>query len=86
MNGEQKRAVPDRGQVTGGFSPSVDLISSVIAGLLIGLALDWWLGTRPVFTIIGVVAGFGSGFFKLWNYSATLEEQAKERIRGNRYS
>jgi ATP synthase protein I len=75
--------VPDRRAVTGGFTPSVDLISSVVAGLLIGLALDWWLGTRPVFAIIGAVAGFGSGFYKLWRYSAVLEELAKDRERGN---
>ena len=75
--------VPDRRSVTGGFSPGVDLISSVVAGLLIGLGLDWWLGTGPVITIIGSIAGFGSGFYKLWRFSAVLEEQAKERRRGS---
>lgn len=74
--------VPDRSAITGGFSPSVDLISSVIAGLLIGLALDWWLGTRPIFIVVGTIAGFGSGFYKLWRHSAVLEELAKERKRG----
>jgi F0F1-type ATP synthase assembly protein I len=75
--------VPDPTAVTGAFSPGVDFISSVIAGLLLGLGLDWWLDTRPVFVIIGVVAGFISGFLKLWRYSALMEEQAKERTRGN---
>ena len=60
----------------------MDLISSVVAGLLLGLGLDWWLGTAPVFVIIGIIAGFGSGFYKLWQLSAVLEEQAKERKRG----
>ena len=77
------RIVPDRAAVTGGFSSGVDLISSIVAGLLVGLGLDWWLGTRPVFIVIGALAGFGSGFYKLWRYSATLEEQAKERKRGS---
>jgi F0F1-type ATP synthase assembly protein I len=75
--------VPDRRSVTGGFSSGVDLISSVVAGLLIGLGLDWWLGTGPVFTILGGIAGFSSGFYKLWRFSAVLEEQAKERRRGS---
>ncbi len=74
--------VPEKRSVTGGFSSGVDLISSVVAGLLLGLGLDWWLGTSPVFTIVGIVAGFGSGFYKLWQHSAVLEEQAKERRRG----
>ena len=75
--------VPDRRSITGGFSSGVDLISSVVAGLLLGLGLDWWLGTEPVFVVIGIIAGFGSGFFKLWRLSAVLDEQAKERRRGN---
>ncbi len=62
-------------------SPSVDFISSVVAGLLIGLALDWVFSTNPVFTIVGVIAGFVSGFTKLWVYSKVLEDQARERGR-----
>lgn len=75
--------VPDRRLVTGGFSSGFDLISSVVAGLLIGLGLDWWFGTGPLFTILGGIAGFGSGFYKLWRFSEVLEEQAKERRRGS---
>ena len=33
----------------------MDFISSVIAGLLIGIGLDWWLGTQPIFVVIGIV-------------------------------
>ena len=74
--------IPDRRAVTGSFPSGVDFTSSVVAGLLLGLGLDWWLGTRPVFVIVGVIAGFVSGFFKLWRYSAVLEKQADERRRG----
>lgn len=73
---------PKHQAVSGGFSSGVDLISSVVAGLLLGLGLDWWLSTDPLFTVLGAVAGFGSGFYKLWRLSAVLEEQAKERGRG----
>lgn len=79
----RSRLVPEKGSVTGDFSSGADLISSVVAGLLLGFGLDWWLGTSPVFTIIGIIAGFGSGFYRLWHYSAVLEEQAKERRRGS---
>lgn len=79
----ESKLVPRREAITGGFSSGVDLISSVVAGLLIGLGLDWWLGTGPVFVVIATLAGFGSGFYKLWRYSATLEEQAEERRRGS---
>jgi len=84
MTNDRQRSglVPDRHAVVGGFSPSVEFISSIVAGLLLGLLLDWWLGTRPVFIIVFIVAGFASGFYKLWQHSAVLEEQAKERHRG----
>ena len=62
-------------------SESMDFISSVVAGLVVGMGLDWWLDTRPVFIVIGIVLGFVAGFFKLWAASAVLEEQAKERRR-----
>lgn len=79
---QQSSLVPKRQAITGGLSSGGDLISTVVAGLLLGLGLDWWLNTRPVFIIIGTLAGFGSGFYKLWRHSAVLEEQAKERRRG----
>ncbi len=62
-------------------SEAMDFISTVVAGLLLGLGLDWWVGTPPLFTIIGIVLGFVAGFFKLWRASGVLEEQAKLRRR-----
>ena len=53
-----------------------DFFSSAVAGLLLGLGIDWLAGTSPWFTIVGVVAGFVSGFTKLWVASRVLEEQA----------
>ncbi len=82
MTNDRSDLVPEQKAVTGGFSPSVDFISSVIAGLLLGLVLDWWLGTNPVFTIILIVGGFVAGFYKLWQHSAVLEELAQERNHG----
>jgi F0F1-type ATP synthase assembly protein I len=62
-------------------SEAMDFISSILAGLLLGSALDWWLDTNPVFVIIGIVLGFIAGFYKLWRASAVLEEQAERRRR-----
>jgi F0F1-type ATP synthase assembly protein I len=42
------------------------LFASILAGLLLGLALDAWLTTQPVFTIIGIVLGSTTGFWKMW--------------------
>jgi F0F1-type ATP synthase assembly protein I len=45
---------------TGGF------FASILAGLLLGLGLDAWIGTSPAFTISGIVLGSTSGFWKMW--------------------
>lgn len=63
----------------GGGSAGFDFFSSAVAGLLLGLGIDWLAGTSPWFTIVGVVAGFVSGFTKLWVSSRVLEDQAAER-------
>lgn len=64
---------------TGGTSASLDFFSSVVAGLILGLAIDWFVGSGPVATIIGVVLGFVAGFVKLWKASEVLVKQAEER-------
>lgn len=65
-----------------GSSVSLDFFSSVVAGLVLGLGVDWLAGSRPIATIIGVVVGFTAGFYKLWKASEVLEEQAAVRRRG----
>lgn len=65
-----------------GTGASLDFISSVVAGLVIGLGIDWLAGSEPVATIIGIVLGFVAGFYKLWRASEVLEEQAARRRRG----
>lgn len=40
--------------------------ASILAGLLLGLGLDAWLNTRPVLTIVGIVLGSVTGFWKMW--------------------
>ncbi len=76
------RFVPPREAVTGGFSKNADLISYIVAGLLIGLFLDWVLGTTPVMIIVWTLLGVGVGFWRLWQSSAELEEEAKGRSHG----
>jgi len=62
-------------------SAGMDFFSSVVAGLLLGLGLDWVFNATPIFVIIGVIGGFISGFAKLWSTSRILEEQARARGR-----
>jgi len=39
---------------------------SLMAGLLLGWLADLFLDTRPLFIIIGIVAGSVIGFWRMW--------------------
>ena len=80
--GKETHLVPPRDMITGGFSKNADLISYILTGLLIGVLLDWALGTRPVMVIVWSLLGIGIGYYRLWQASAELEEEAKDRGHG----
>ena len=71
--------VPPAERITGDLSEGADFISSIVAGLLIGLLLDAWLGIRPIMTVAWLLAGIGVGFWRLWRRSAELEDDAARR-------
>jgi F0F1-type ATP synthase assembly protein I len=39
---------------------------SVVIGVVAGVLLDNWLGTSPLFTLIGVAVGFGAAMYSIW--------------------
>ena len=71
----------DHGSVVGDWSTTSDFFGSIVAGLLLGLLGDAWLGTAPWLVVIGVIAGFGVGFLKMLEFSKKIEEQAEEARR-----
>ena len=79
---EGSRFVPPKEAITGGFSHGADFISYILAGLLIGLFLDWIIGTTPVMTIVWSLFGVGVGFYRMWQRSEDLEEEGRQRSHG----
>ena len=53
-----------------GFSAGWDLSSLILSGLILGLAVDWWLGTRPWFVVGFVVVAALWGFRKAKQYTS----------------
>ncbi len=49
-----------------GLKISMDFLSSIIAGVLIGLGIDKVFSTKPVFFIIFLLLGIVSGFYNLY--------------------
>ncbi len=52
--------------VNDGWLEGGSFFSSILAGTLLGLGLDWWLGTNPWLVICGIVLGAYSGFARTW--------------------
>ena len=65
----KRRNPPDPAPVPWGiaFDLGLRLGISVILGMGGGLLLDNWLGTLPLFTLIGVVLGIGAAMYTIWN-------------------
>jgi ATP synthase protein I len=49
------------------FDLGIRLGASVGIGLGAGLLLDSWLGTRPIFILIGMVLGIGAAMYTIWD-------------------
>jgi F0F1-type ATP synthase assembly protein I len=62
-----------------GFS----VVIAILLGLFGGVHLDKWLGTAPVFTIAGLVAGVAAGFRNLFVMSARIDRAQKEEADGS---
>jgi F0F1-type ATP synthase assembly protein I len=44
---------------------------SVVIGVGAGVLLDNWLGTRPIFILLGVAVGIGAAMYSIWDVART---------------
>ncbi len=52
------------------FRIGVELVSALIVGVGIGLLLDWWLNTGPLFLIVFFLLGAGAGIVNVYRATA----------------
>ena len=64
----------------------VELVSALIVGVLIGLALDFWLGTNPWCLLVFFVLGSIAGIFNVYRTAAGLSQTVGYRARLRNYS
>ena len=69
------------GESTKDWAAGSAFLGSILAGFLIGFLLDRWLDTSPWFTVIGIVAGSGSGFFQMWQLMKAIEPPESVTLR-----
>ena len=54
---------------------SSDLLAGLFVGCLFGVGLDHWLGTKPLFLLLGIGFGFAAG---LRNMARTLKNETEQ--------
>ena len=59
-------------------SVGISLVASILIGLAMGVYLDRWLDTRPLFTLIMLVIGVISGFRNV--YILTTRELKRQQL------
>ena len=57
---------------------SSDLLAGVFVGCLLGLGLDRWLETQPLFLLIGLALGFAAGLRNMMRTLKTENDQSSE--------
>jgi F0F1-type ATP synthase assembly protein I len=62
------------GRAVSAGAEAADFFACLLAGFLLGFFADRWLGTGPALTIFGILAGAGTGFWKLWQYASRPDE------------
>jgi ATP synthase protein I len=59
-----------------------ELLAAIIAGVAIGLGLDWVFGTRPVFMLVMFMFGGAAGIRNVIVLAKKINEQAMKDLAG----
>ena len=54
---------------------SLDLFSSILVGMMIGLGIDNFFSTKPIFLLIFLVLGIIAGFYNLYKSAQNLNKK-----------
>ena len=57
-----------------GMKISLDLFSSIFVGTMIGLGIDKFFSTKPIFLLIFLVLGIIAGFYNLYKSAQNLNK------------
>lgn len=68
-----------RGMI-GDWSASGDFLGAILAGVVLGYGADWVFGTEPLLLVLGAVAGFCVGFWRMYQIAKHAEaEELRKR-------
>lgn len=61
------------------WATAMDFVFTIIAGAGLGLLVDWWQGTRPWGTLVGLGVGFVGAFIRIVRATQRQEREERER-------
>lgn len=62
----------------GASSLATTIAMEMVVPILLGYGLDYWLGTRPVFTIVGAALGMAGGLWHLIRLAGELSGKSEK--------
>ncbi len=71
--GRGEAAEPERLNFGAGLQAGIEVLAGVGGGVLIGWALDRWLGTGPLFLILFFLLGAAAGVLNCWRFLRRMQ-------------
>lgn len=68
----ERKASEDAENKRVGLQAGMEFTGSIAVGVLIGVGLDNWLGTKPIFMLVFFFLGVFTGFFNIYRVTSNL--------------
>jgi len=75
---EPERGAVNSSALSAAFKLGIELVAGVGVGLLIGLTLDKWLATPPLFLFVFLILGFVAGLRNVIREAKRMQDQSDD--------